>query len=158
MKIAESNILMTATATSSQSSKKNERLGVRVDSENTSIQRDRLTVSREAKACLEKTKTDNTGIEAEECNKYRAVLDQLLVEILSGRRVRLLDMSKYQKDETPPEAGQCETDTENGAGQERVGWGIEYTQETFYSEDARSVFVAGGIIRTDNGEEIDFSF
>jgi hypothetical protein len=158
VKIAESNVLMAATTTSSQSSKKNERLTAWVDSERTSIQRDRLTVSREAKACLKEAKTDDAGLEAEECNKYRAVLDELLVEILSGRKVRLLDMSKYQKDETPPEAGQCETDTESGVGQERVGWGIEYTQETFYSEEARSVFVAGGIIRTDQGGEIDFSF
>jgi hypothetical protein len=84
-------------------------------------------------------------------------LKALLVEILSGRKVRILDASILQLSEAPAGEGCRGIQEENSVEEQRWGWGAEYSRHNSFYEREDVEFVAAGIIRTEYGKEINFS-
>jgi hypothetical protein len=157
MRIEDSNLLMVSTRMSVETTEQKEVLRAWVDSKDSRIPKDRLTLSPEAKPCLKSPDITANASQMEECYQRTATLERLLAEVLSGREVRLLDVSQFQRDDGPSHQGSDRVEPQEVQEEEREGWGVEYNKEVAYSDREHMAFVAAGIIRTTDGQEIDFS-
>lgn len=79
-----------------------------------------------------------------------------MFEKLVGRRLKLADFGELRSE---IEAAQqtAASQQQNGAAQELEGWGFAYDLHESHYEFEASSFSADGIIRTEDGREIDFS-
>jgi len=76
-----------------------------------------------------------------------------MVEILSGRKINLTDVSDFSSTYS-----QAQTVTSNtNATQQSSGFGIEYDYSESYTETEQTSFAASGTVRTADGLEISFN-
>ena len=172
MKIASSDIAMKSARAFVEKEEKHERLrawwggspggppGAPSPGSSPSPGPDRLTLSedaqslglRQAPSGLEEGKKASAGGEGED----EAGLDEKLrimkamVEYLMGEEIQVFDPSELtEKPEGSREGG--------GEGDSREGWGFEYRSVERHYEAEQTVFQAQGVIKTQDGREIDFT-
>ncbi len=146
MRISESWVGMAAKRCSHETVEKHESLQVMVRS---TPSRDRATISSKARECHG---CEIPSTEGDPDHRFRHSLKALLVEILSGRKVHLLDPSSLTRESG--EASANETPTE-GVPQ-GSGWGMIYEESRTYREQEEVSLAAAGVIRTTDGREVAF--
>jgi len=85
---------------------------------------------------------------------YRMQLLVSLIEALTGRKIRLFDASELRSDIAQSEAAVAEGTA--AARQQRAGYGVEYDYHASYSESEQTTFAARGVVRTADGQTIEF--
>jgi hypothetical protein len=81
-----------------------------------------------------------------------------LVEMLTGKPVRLFDARDLHHDAAPtPDGPHAETPSANRPPEQRAGFGLAYDVSREYSERETTRFSASGTVRTADGAQIDFS-
>ncbi len=110
---------------------------------------DRVDISSMAEACL---RSEDASMSMDSAEEFRHSLEALLVEILSGRKVQLLDPSDLTRE---PEArgGEVSSSEQDNHGQ---GWGMIYEHTSTYTETQEVSFAGAGLVRTADGREIAF--
>lgn len=79
-----------------------------------------------------------------------------LIEEFTGQKIRIVDVSEFQ-------VGTEETTVRTGAAalavstSENEDWGMTYSQHASYYEQETMAFSASGLIRTADGQEVEFS-
>jgi hypothetical protein len=90
----------------------------------------------------------------------RIALLKNLIELLTGRPLRMLRLGDLpDPNNTPAPPAQTPPPTNgngNGNGRERAGFGIEYDYSSTYTEHERTTFAAQGVVKTADGQEIQF--
>ena len=94
MKIDHTNLFMTSSRSFSVKKEEEESLTVWKDSDDRENKDDKISISPKAKCCLAETFDDLDDEEFHEKN-LALTLKELLVEILSGREVRILDPAEF---------------------------------------------------------------
>jgi len=119
---------------------------------------DRLTLSedarrlglRQAPSGLEEGKKASAGEEDEAGLDEKLRIMKAMVEYLMGEEIQVFDPSELtEKPEGSREGG--------GEGDSREGWGFEYRSVERHYEAEQTVFQAQGVIKTQDGREIDFT-
>lgn len=83
-----------------------------------------------------------------------------MVEMLTGKEVRVFDMQAFSADMRHVEAraaASAERMQAQGSGNGRAGWGMEYDAYRLHEEFEQTAFSASGVIRTADGQEFRFS-
>ncbi|MDI6869770.1 MAG: VCBS repeat-containing protein [Bacillota bacterium] len=117
---------------------------------------DRLELSPESKVKAARTEDQPPLDELEDELDPRMRLAKLIIEYLTGRRIRILKAKDFQPVEARNCAEHCRREPERAAVEERQGWGVSYTEEQTYAERQELSFTAEGVVRTRDGQEIKF--
>ena len=88
-------------------------------------------------------------------NDPRMQLIILMIEQMTGRRVRIYDAGQFMKAQTadipaPPSGN-------TPASMPRAGFGVAYDKVVSYQESEQTAVQATGVVRTSDGREIEFS-
>lgn len=148
MKIAEANVAMTASRSYSESYEQRESLQVKVQPPSAG----QLELS-------DQVTTSAAGFGDVFDDETRSALMQtlkaLLVEILSGHKLKVIDPDDLNSDET--NGVSAETDSAGADSQsQRVGWGVSYDYSATYTESESLEVGASGTVRTSAGQEFAF--
>jgi hypothetical protein len=157
MKIASSNMLLESTRNFIERDEAGENLRVWVDSGDRGSEKDRVTISKAAKSHLADAnkRVDERIVDLP--RSHQIMLEALLVESLSGREVKLLDTSTFQREADSADDLGAAAQESNRGPETSEGWGIAYRHESTHYE-SEGVSVAGaGIIQTADGKKIEFS-
>lgn len=168
MKIASANLEMTATHVASQRHEISESVRMWAGSERPDFEgRGRGTerrpsprveisdVGRAAQSAEATTKSDD-----DEAAKGDPRMNMIrnLIEMLTGRRVRIFDPTELQGERPAAEAAEAPPATQGRAegGNRPAGYGVEYDRHESYAESEQTTFAASGTVRTADGREIGF--
>ena len=132
-------------------------LGVWIDPQGQKRPEDKVTLSHKGKCSGKNLNTKAEDKEMDACAKHEVMLRKLLVEAMTGRKIKLLDLSQSQKNREPGEAEEGAVQQTDSPEDERAGWGVTYSHEETHHQKEQVSFVAAGIIRTEDGKDIDFS-
>ncbi len=156
MKIENSNIYMASERHFVSRDEEQENLSVWIDPSEGNASGEKISISAKAKCMAGECSTEEALDELRK-NNLKMTLDALLVEILSGKKVRVFDLSEFQGTsgdaDTKLENSQQDSETET----EREGWGISYNYQESHYEIEEISFSAAGIIKTGDNREIEFS-
>lgn len=86
----------------------------------------------------------------------RIALLKNLIELLTGRPLRMLRLSDIPNPHDSPAPPTQPPPPANGGQRERAGFGIEYDYSSTYTEHERTTFAAQGVVKTADGQEINF--
>ncbi|MBN2343087.1 MAG: hypothetical protein JXX29_03475 [Deltaproteobacteria bacterium] len=94
----------------------------------------------------------------------RLNLMKQMVEMLTGKKVRVVDPSKYTEDTSSSEVADKnsiaphapDTDAVRAEAPQREGWGVAYDSQETIVETERTRFAAEGMVQTADGKEISF--
>ncbi|MEN6463570.1 MAG: hypothetical protein ABFD62_00160 [Syntrophaceae bacterium] len=175
MQIESSNIIMAAAHNSVQRYSGKESLktwvgDVRPDFEGrgnagalSAARQDQLELSRAAvQKCIQNETRDSKDcdsvtVEPSEHDKITLKLLEKLFEELTGKK---FNFKLVQGIETKAENSECpesQSSDQSPPDQQKAGWGLEYDLHEKYYESEQTSFEAGGVIRTSDGREINFS-
>ena len=157
MKIENTNILLASTRTFTEKDEEKESLRVWIGPPDQNHQSDIVTISEKAKSCMANPGNCIDEIDTKLTNSFKTTLKALLVEILSGKDVKIIDASEFQKDQDSTGELQGKGQTENLTQEEREGFGITYNYNSSHYEKEEVSFEAAGVIQTTDGKEIKFS-
>ena len=89
----------------------------------------------------------------------RLILLKSLIEAMTGRRIRLLDVSEITDYDNAGAYASRIREKAPPAGRETggAGWGIEHTREALAREEESTTVETQGVIKTRDGKEIRFS-
>lgn len=146
MKITDASVAMAASRTYSESYEKRENLQVSVQAPATD------TVELSAGACPEACGSLDL-LDDEDGLLLKGSLKALLVEILTGHKIKLVDPAELGQ----RQSGQLGTGAADPAASPRQGWGISYDYSTTYTETEQLNVAAAGTIRTADGRELSFA-
>ncbi len=110
---------------------------------------DRVDISSMAETCLG---SEDASMSMDPVEEFRHSLEALLVEVLSGRKVQLLDFSDLTR-EPEDRGGEVSSSEQDNHGQ---GWGMIYEHTSTYTETQEISFAGAGLVRTADGREIAF--
>jgi len=79
----------------------------------------------------------------------------LMIEKMTGHRVKIFDIGQIKAPETAPIPDPNTAQPQQPAP--RAGFGVEYSKEVSYSESEQTTMQASGVINTSDGKEIRFS-
>jgi hypothetical protein len=96
--------------------------------------------------------TEETELEGEQGIDPRLRVIMLLLEKLTGRRIRVLELEQLDHEEVATVA----RERTPAARPQRAGWGLEYEYHEVHDELERTSFRADGVVRTADGREIRF--
>jgi hypothetical protein len=82
----------------------------------------------------------------------RLQLIKLMIEMLTGRHIRVIEPEDIGAEAEAPEV----PDTNRLAARDNAGWGVEYDYHETLDEAERTRFRAQGVVRTADGREIRF--
>ncbi len=120
---------------------------------------DRLELSPERKTNPAETPTsdevDPFAADAELDPQTR--LAKLLLEFLTGKRIRILRPRDFQPGQDHCCCACHHREQEAERVEQRQGWGVSYTEQQTYAERQELSFSAEGRVRTRDGQEIRFS-
>ncbi|HQP29870.1 MAG TPA: VCBS repeat-containing protein [Deltaproteobacteria bacterium] len=155
MRVADSSIIMDATRSFLQKDEVKEQVRVWVDPPQ-AAGHDTVSITDKARALHGVRQADAGDMTAAPTAQDEVSLKTLIVEILSGRKIRIIkpeDLDRGQAaadiSQAPPSQGQ--------AGGQRVGWGVQYDYEQTHLEQEAVSFEASGVVRTQDGREIGFT-
>ena len=161
MKILASNLQLASSHASLQQHEIRERLnmwtGERPGQRNARpTSSDEVSLSAAGKAAAESSDASETAAEDATDGDPRLHLIRSLVELLTGRQIRLFDASELQgaQHETPAVEAPPE---QSPSPQTAVGWGMEYDRHESYTEIEHTAFSASGSVTTADGREIAFN-
>ena len=83
-----------------------------------------------------------------------------MVAMLTGREVKVFDASELQVDSPAPAVQDPNSSSQSNqaqAVQQAAGYGVEYDRHESYSETEQTRFAAAGVVRTEDGQEINFT-
>ncbi len=157
MRVEQSNILMASVRTFAEKNEAKEKLTVWVDKPAPASPGGKVEPVPGSKprccpnSCLD---TDIERDESEEqLSEHEVTLRKLLAELLSGRKIKLLKVSRDGEKTAPDENSVPDTQSQDG----RAGWGVRYERQTTFSQEEDVKFVASGVIRTADNRDIEFS-
>ncbi len=166
MIISRSDISMSADHTRLEKREKTEELRMWVDNQDPRTQdssdslNDKISISKDAKNSLSENLKASLEPEAEEGEiiDTKLLLLKSMVEALTGRKINLKDITRT---ESNPELDEITTELQQAAtenqGPDREGWGIIYNSHESYHESENLTVDASGIIKTEDGKEIEFT-
>jgi hypothetical protein len=117
-----------------------------------------VTLSTQARSALEaeesKEPEKSEGADPDRAAEAdpRSQLIKLMVEALTGRKIRIIRLEDAKPD-APPE----ELKDPGQAAPQQAGYGIEYDYRETHYEAEQTIFAAAGVVRTADGREIRFS-
>jgi hypothetical protein len=95
--------------------------------------------------------------EAFDVTDSKLYVTKMLIERLTGRKIRILDVSALGHD-TEDEPLCPDRDVEGNQQREtEEGWGLEYSHHESHYESESTAFHAEGVVKTKDGEEIRFA-
>ncbi len=157
MRIENSSIYMASQREFISRDEEKESLRVWVDPPQSKASGEKITISAEAKCLAGECKPDEDVFENSLTSDSKMTLEALLAEILSGKKIRIMDISEYQRDAKEPDITQENSNTDAAAQNQRQGWGISYNSEESHYEKETVSFVAAGVIKTSDNKEIKFA-
>jgi hypothetical protein len=86
----------------------------------------------------------------------KTVVIKLLVEAMTGKKIKLISMDEIRDAQASGQAATAEL--QQAAQQQRVGWGLEYDLHQTHDEIEQNSFSAEGVIKTADGKELTFSY
>lgn len=125
----------------------------RVELSNASISKQKM-IKNEAK---ESKDCDSVTFEPSEHDKITLKLIEKLMEELTGKTFSIRLAPGIELRAETPECPESQSDSQNAPVREKAGWGLEYDLHEKYYESEQTAFAAGGMIRTSEGREINFS-
>jgi len=165
MKIEQSAIYISSAHQKSQEYAGTERLEAWIGSPpdvSPSDQGDRITLSREVSE-----KYSTSLAEAEETYRLddadqtldpKLSMIKRLIEIFTGKRVDITDLSDLNGADSGPDTPDCcKEDGGEAHGQTMEGWGVRYDLNESYSETEQTGVSVRGIVRTSDNREIAIS-
>ena len=101
-------------------------------------------------------KSDDDEIEADP----KSLVIKLLVEAMTGRKIKLVSMDEIREAQANGEAAAAELQqaVQQGQQPQRAGWGVEYEFHETHDEVEQTSFAAQGVVKTADGKEITFSY
>ena len=82
---------------------------------------------------------------------------KMLVERLTGRKIRILDVSAVDRATDDQPLCPNRDVEENQQGETEEGWGLEYSHHESHYESESTVFHAEGVVKTQDGKDIHFA-
>lgn len=160
MKIADSNIRLTASHSLAESHETRESLTVWSDPKTTAQTNNspavRVSLSPQARTASAGPTEDAPIDNLQEIGDFRLRILKLLIEKMTGRKIRI-----YSPEDSSPSCrcqnGATTTGTTAVDDNDRAGWGLIYDYEERHVEAETTRFSAGGTLRTEDGREINFS-
>ncbi len=157
MKIEQSNILMASERYSTTRVEERENLSIIISPSNTNRSRDEVTISDHAKCMAKDCENLDSDRTKEDMESPKMLLKRLLAEVLSGRKVRLLDPSDSKKIQENSEIHHEPVSQGEKSNSQGEGWGISYDYQKSHYERESVSFSAAGIIKTADNREITFA-
>ena len=151
MKIADSSVMMASVRRYSEKTEEKESLQIIVRDPSRESQGDMVSPSGKSTACKCNKMLRDT--DPESGYKVAHMLKALVVEVLSGRKIRLANLENLRDKEASPNSGESPASSENQGS----GVGLIYNQQSLYQEKEEVSLLSTGIIRTTDGREIDFT-
>ncbi len=154
MRIENSVIFMTSERHSSVREEERENLTLQVVSPKNGASDERISISEKAKCLSEECSGDELLTENRK-NDLSMTLDALLAEILSGKKIKILDI-----DQTRNNSENITQEQKNSIQKQDVqpeGWGMSYNYQNIYHEEESVLFSSAGIIKTGDNREIEFT-
>jgi len=148
---------MAATKTFVEKNEEKEVLNAWVGQPDPETGEDKLTLSKKSKCFKKNNSFDTAEIEVDACTEHDITLQKLLVETMIGRKIKILNWSQLQINQESGETGEGVHQGKGSPEDERAGWGIAYNRSETHYEKEQISFVAAGIIRTEDGKDVDFS-
>jgi hypothetical protein len=87
----------------------------------------------------------------------KTIVIKLLVEAMTGKKIKLISMSEIRDVQASGQAASAEIQ-QAAQQQQRVGWGLEYDLHETHDEIEQTSFSAEGVIKTADGKELTFSY
>lgn len=112
-----------------------------------------LSAAAQEKQASEAVATNNVMSDATNDPKLQLLI--LLVEKMTGLKVKVFDASQLKAPETAPVPDPNAAQPQQPAP--RAGFGVEYSKVASYSESEQTTMQADGVIKTSDGKEIKFS-
>jgi hypothetical protein len=94
------------------------------------------------------------GAEEDQNLEPRTRVIKLLVEAMTGRKIKIVSLDEPHEAQANGEAGAQQVAQQ----QQRVGWGVEYERHETHDEFEQTSFSAQGVVKTADGKEITFSY
>lgn len=154
MRITDSSIIMDSTRSFIQKDEMNVNLQVWVDPQST-FQHDTVSLSQQAQSLFEGMQAEYDDMEVGSASD-EVSLKALIIEILSGKKIKIMDPSEVTPAKAPPDIQPSST-AQGQAENQRVGWGMRYDYEETHLEREQVDFTASGVIKTQDGQEIGFT-
>jgi len=118
----------------------------------------RVSISTAARQAQAADTCDEVAAEQETKADPKLAMLVRLVEMLTGKPVRLFDARDLHHEATPtPDSPPAEVPSADRPAQQRAGFGLAYDYSRQYSESEATRFSASGTVRTADGVQIDFS-
>ncbi len=155
MKIDTSVAILSSDHRLASQDTRTEKLDVWVDTPQMEWAVDRVTISSKPRgASIESSGSliESLNESVEENPEF--LLLQLIIEKLTGRKIKLAKLENGLKGPDLPAIPPSET---TAAQPQRSGWGIRYDLNETHIEKEETAFRAGGIVRTKDGREIQFT-
>jgi len=151
MKISDSDILLDSSRMYLEKNEEKESLRIWAGNQDKANIKDRVTISLQARTTIKEMLAEK---HSEECDvdvavKQEVSLKKLIVEVLSGREVKIARCSRSR--------GVSVEESGNASDEHKAGWGLEYNYEQTHYEREQVGFSAAGVVRTTDGEEIGFA-
>lgn len=103
------------------------------------------------------TSAIETASDAADNDPFLSLVKQM-VELITGKEVRVFDMQAFSTEMRHVEArSSATTESLQAANSGRAGYGVEYDYHAVREEFEQTSFSAEGVIRTTDGQEITFS-
>jgi hypothetical protein len=163
MKILSSNIAMTSESHASQSMEKSESMNYWTSDEGNSDTEitiiDIVDISTRAQAAYSenmsvgKAEKDETVFEISEADKIKIYLLEAFMERLTGKKFTFKFYAKISIKNGGSKGAKSKQAAPADDG--RVGWGFQYDYHEIYKEQEHMSFSAEGIIKTQDGKEIN---
>lgn len=118
---------------------------------------DKVSISEGLKERLEGMKKnrylDEKGkIEAEQGPADELYIRKLLIEAMTGRKIRVYEVADAEASDIEPVA-QAE---QSQPGEAQEGWGLTYDKHSELIENETTLFTSEGVIKTSDGQELSF--
>ena len=154
MRIEDSSIIMDATRSFVQKDEVKEQLRVWVDQQQ-AFKHDTVSLTDKARSLFDDM-TNSSDDMTLNTARDEVSLTTLIVEILSGRKIKILAPEDLGRDQVPPDIAQTSS-PQSQEGADRAGWGVQYDYEETHQEQETVSFNAAGVVRTQDGREIGFT-
>jgi hypothetical protein len=156
MKVESSSVYMSSQREFISRDEKQETLSVWVDPPQGKRSGEKVTISAEAKCLAGECRQGEEVLDDDLPTDSKMTLKALLAEILSGKKIRILDISEYQGKTEDAAITEGNSNAE-AAQSQRQGWGISYDKTDSHYEKETVSFVAAGVIKTSDNKEINFA-
>jgi hypothetical protein len=156
MKIGSSTIAMLANHSKDDTRSVTENIRVWVDPPAQRTAMDTVQLSQQYQSLIEDKNTNLDSLDAEKViqDDPKLLIIKKLIETLTGKTIALCKSPVANECPQSVTADETSNTTEQS---NRVGWGVRYEYHETYSEKEQTSFAAGGIIKTADGQEIQFT-